>query len=488
MMDVDAIDRAAVLAAFGLDELEDDAELVAISRFAANLCQAPAAMVSVVETERQRFLAREGLDARETPRSTSMCATAMLGEGPLIVPDATKDERFAAMSLVTGEAHLRFYAGAPIVSEEGVPIGALCVIDTEPRPDGLTPLQREGLTVLAANARRRLAARRANLSAEREIEAREHHLRDIMDGLPQIAWSATAEGRFDYFNSRWQEMSGLPAPTRTEDWHQVVHPDDAPETFERWGKCLERGEVFESEYRFRQADGSWRWVLSRAVPIAGQDGGRRWFGTVTDIDSNHRLSENRDLLARELSHRIKNIFAVVASLIALRARKHPELGAFAQELSAAIHALGRAHDYVRPLEGRKGDRLSGLLADLLAPYGDKDATRVLIAGNDCPIGPRAATPLALVFHELATNSVKYGALSAPSGRVEVTVDCDADRAHICWRELGGPSPDEPDEEQGFGSRLVEMAVRGQLQGTLTREWAAEGLVATLEVPIHAIDS
>ena len=272
-----------------------------------------------------------------------------------------------------------------------------------------------------------------------------------------------------------------------DDWRQVVHPDETEQAFGAWSESYEAGKPFESEYRLKQSDGSWRWNLSRALAVADGSGKvSRWYGTLTDIDDSHRLSDTRDLLARELSHRIKNIFAVVAGLVSIRARRHPAAREFSDELIATIRALGRAHDFVRPVEGVKGDSLRGLMGELMAPYDDGNG-RVRLTGNDCSIGIRAATPLALVFHELATNSAKYGALSQEDGSIEIMIDCpeNDDVARIGWRERGGPALNEPGKE-GFGSRLVQMSIEGQLGGSIERRFPAEGVEIDLAIPVKSI--
>jgi PAS domain S-box-containing protein len=482
-------ERIQVLASYKPDALADDDELNAIARFAAQLCGAPMGFVSLVEREQQLFLGREGTDLRSTPREVSFCAHTMTHGGPMVVTDASSDPRFADNALVTGEEHVRFYAGAPLISPEGAPLGALCVIDRVPRPEGLTPLQSEGLDVLAQAVMRRLDARRKGLAAvARESEAA-RTMREIADLLPAVIWSADGTGKFDYFNSRWREVTGKPEPKVTGEWREVIHPDDTGPVLGAWSKSFEAGKPYESEYRLRHADGSWRWTLARALAVTEPDGSvRRWYGTLTDIDDSYRKSQEQDLLARELSHRIKNIFAVVAGLVSIRARRHEGAKAFADELVGAFRALGRAHDFVRPMEGVKGDSLHGLLAELMAPYADGDG-RVEITGGDCSIGPRAATPLALVFHELATNSAKYGSLSTEGGSVEIHLDCPEhdEMSRIEWRERGGPAPANPGAD-GFGTRLVKTSIEGQLGGTIERRFAPGGLEIDLAIPLAAIRS
>ena len=479
--------RLSVLAAHGADALVDDPELQEIVDFAARLCDAPAAMVTLVERDRQHFVARTGIDSRETPRPVSFCAHAMLGSEPLVVEDTHRDDRFADNVLVTGDPKIRFYAGHPLISSEGAPLGSLCVLDREPRPGGLSEVQLQGLKVLAQSVMRRLAQRRLGSSATEAVARGETELKRMIDSVPGIAWTSEGDGRFDYVNARWKEATGREPPTVTEEWREAIHPDDREAAAAKFRDALSRNVLFEDEWRLKMADGSYRWVQSRAVPVIADGGAARWFGTVIDVDRAHRLSESRDLLARELSHRIKNIFAVIGGLIAIRARGRDDVADFAKEIGDAIRSLGVAHDYVRPFEGRRGETLSGLLEDLLAPYGDTRSDRVQIQGAGVPIGQSAATPLALIFHELATNSAKYGALSCAEGRVAITVQAPKDgddMVEVLWEEHSAECEFEGDAtREGFGSRLLRLAVEGQLDGSFERNFSDDGLDVTLRLPL-----
>ena len=478
-------DRARELAPFGIDSLEDDFELESIAAFAAKLCGTPNASVTIVEERRQRFLARHGLESNETPRSVSFCAHAMQGDELFVVPDATKDPRFADNDLVTGETHLRFYAGAPLVTEDGTELGALCVIDTEPHPEGLNELQREGLRVLARSAVRRFVNEREALRSRDQAKERARMLNLVLDSVPGIAWSADENLTFDFFNARWDEVTGAEPPRSTAAWEAHIHPEDFGRTIAKFEAAVEQKRVFDDEWRLRLADGSYRWALSRAVPIQLGNGRWRWVGTIIDIDDAHRLSESRDLLARELSHRIKNIFAVVASLITLSARRDPDLRYFAQEMTDKIAALGRAHEFVAPTGMVRENTLHGLLDQIFAPYNSQHEQRITVTGSNPTIQGRAATPLALVFHELATNSAKYGVLANEEGVVDVTISqADHDMLRIEWHEPG-VAPQETGSE-GFGSRLLKMSVEGQMQGRIDRQWTDDGLSVVLDLSLAAL--
>lgn len=465
-------------------DLEDDPELARLVKFAARLCDAPVGLVTLVENEMQRFLARSGSDARATPRSASFCAHAMDREQVMEVPDATADPRFADNPLVTGEPHIRFYAGAPLKTADGMPLGALCVTDSRPRPAGLSEFQREGLEVLAAAAMRRLNAYQESTESQQVLRRREALLQALADSIPDIAWSANTEGRIDYHNVRFTEYVG----GTIENTTSPIHPDDRERTDAEWARARSTGTNFEVEHRVRRNDGQYRWMMARAVPLKDEESGIvRWFGTTTDIDDAHKLSESRELLARELSHRIKNIFAVIGGLVSLTLRKQPGARELGDELIGMIHALGRAHHYVDPVAAASNSNLRELVSELFAPYVVNGQSRIAVTGDIVEVAPRAVTPLALVFHELATNSTKYGALSNEQGKVTLELEHDeaGAAARFTWTETGGPPPKQPGTG-GFGSQLMDMSITGQLRGKLERKWLPAGLVVELELPLEAI--
>lgn len=488
--------RAQVIAAHGFDSLENDAELSEIARFAARLCDAKISLVTLVEAERQRFIARTGVEIDETPRSTSLCAHAMMEGGLLIVPDATQDPRFADFDLVTGDFGLRFYAGVPLASVEGAPLGALCVIDTAARPGGLSELQRQGLTVLAQAAKRRIQARREARESDAEHARRNAQFRTLGDWLPDIIWSSDGEGRFDYFSRRWGTVTGSAPPSAIDRWQPFVHEEDWDTTATKWMDCSARGDTYEAEYRLRQADGSWRWTMARALPVKDENGAvMRWFGTLTDIHETRRQADSSGALAHEMAHRIKNVFALISGLVSVRTRGRDELREFGEDLVGTITALGKAQDFVRPKGQPESSDLRALVHALLGPFADGKSKRVAVVGDTVPIGPRSATPLALVLHELATNSVKYGALSADRGRIAIALRRDGESMVVAWTETGGPEPAEHDppphepaehQRRGFGTRLIDMSITAQLDGTIDRDWRKEGLAITLRLPCETL--
>lgn len=475
--------RNDIVRSFGLAALVDDPRLIKITDFAASLCEAPTALVSFVESDRQWFAARTGMDARETPRDASFCAHAMLSDQLMVVPDASEDPRFSNNPLVLGDPHIRFYAGAPLLTDDGTPLGALCVIDNVAR-EGLTDLQAQGLTLLAANIMAILTLRRSMERRGRERDEQESKFRILADTMPQMVWSTLPDGYHDYYNARWYEFTGVtPGSTDGEGWNGMFHPEDQERAWNVWRRSLETGDPYEIEYRLRDRHGEYRWTLGRALAMRDADGQvTRWFGTCTDIHDQKMILAQREVVAHELSHRIKNIFAVISGLITFSTRHQPELLLAASDLRDRILALGRAHDFVRPHSDvsrpeKQQDSLHGMIYELLAAYQE----RIHIEGDDFVIDDRSATPLALLFHELATNAAKYGALSTVDGRVAVRTTANGASARLCWNEQGGPAVSPP-EKEGFGSKLIELSIVRQLGGRIEREWTEKGLVVSMELP------
>ncbi|MGB7434897.1 MAG: GAF domain-containing protein [Candidatus Acidiferrum sp.] len=170
---VAALDRYAILDSEPEESFDD---LVIL---AAHICQTPIAMLSLVDDHRQWFKSKFGVEVRETPKEFSICAHAIKQHDLFIVPDTTKDDRFRENPVVTGEPHIRFYAGAPLVNEDGYALGTLCVVDKQPRE--LDPAQREAITALSRLALRQMELR-MNLQLLKDAlndRTREEHAREM---------------------------------------------------------------------------------------------------------------------------------------------------------------------------------------------------------------------------------------------------------------------------------------------------------------------
>jgi PAS domain S-box-containing protein len=326
-----------------------------------------------------------------------------------------------------------------------------------------------------------------------EAHARsEAAFRTLANAMPQMVWSTQPDGYHDYYNARWYEFTGVPEnSTDGEGWNGMFHEEDRERAWASWRHSLETGAPYQIEYRLRHHSGVYRWVLGRALAIRDNRGRiTRWYGTCTDIHDTKMAAAEREVVAHELSHRIKNIFSVLSSIISLSARSNPDAQPFALELRKRIEAMGRAHDFVRPHSQASRpvpveQSIFGLVEELLVPYGNAEE-RISVSGEDIQLGDSAATPLALLLHELATNAAKYGALSGDAGKLAISGRQHETDYILEWREHGGTGAiGEPDQE-GFGSRLMRISVEGQLGGKLVRRWEPDGVHVTVTMPRAAV--
>lgn len=471
----------------------------------------------IVHETTDRILAQKALARSEERLSLALNGSSLVGtwDWDVAANVVTSDDKFAAMF---GLDPLRAGLGVPIeeflaaihpddVTRVGDEIAAV-LEDGSPYRSEYRLVDRQGAThhVIASGRPRLDAEGKAtrfpgvivDVSEQRRISdalaESELRFRTLADTMPQMVWSTLPDGYHDYYNARWYEFTGVPQGTTDgEGWNDMFHPEDQERAWKAWRHSLETGEPYQIEYRLKHYTGVYRWTLGLALPIRDLSGQIvRWIGTCTDIHETKLVAEERELVAQELSHRIKNIFAVLTSIISLSARnKSDEVKAFSTELRQRIYALGEAHDFVRPHSHvsrppENQGSLKSLIDRLMQPYGSEAGTRILFAGDDAQIDDGAATPLALLFHELGTNSAKYGALSIEAGRVNLTGAQAGERYRLSWKEQGGPAIEREGELSGFGSRLITLSVEGQMRGTLQRVWEADGLRVEIDLPLDTL--
>jgi two-component sensor histidine kinase len=199
-----------------------------------------------------------------------------------------------------------------------------------------------------------------------------------------------------------------------------------------------------------------------------------------DITERKEAEERQALLAREVDHRAKNAMAIVQSIVRLtKANSISEYGAV---IEGRLKALSRAHALLSDSRWQ-GAEFAKLVDEELAPFRSADADRIRVAGPKVLLNPTTAQTLALALHELATNAVKYGALSRASGNLELKWDIEPDTIVLNWRERGGPAVREP-QSTGFGTRIITGSIERQLGGKATFDWHSDGLSCALRVPHH----
>jgi two-component sensor histidine kinase len=361
-------DRLAALKSYRILDTPPEAPFEDLVRLAARICAAPISLISFVAEHLQWFKAEVGLGLKETPLDRS-CCVRLLQPGLTIVRDLAADLRFHSHPLVTGEPHLRFYAGAVLETPEGFPIGTVCVLDHGPRD--LSEDQAYTLTTLARQVMSQLELRRS-----------------------------------------------------------LADRDEA-------------------------------------------------------LEVSRRVERRQALLVRELHHRVRNTLAVVQSLLGTTARRTGSVDEFYHAFSARIAALAKTQallteDYWQTVPMRE------LASTQLQPFGNGEPPRVALTGPPLDLAADLAVPLGMALHELAANAAKYGALSTPTGHVEVTWDLRdvQGRRKVCleWTERDGPPIHAPQCE-GFGSILLRKVLPMQVEAEVDVQFGRDGLRCRIEAPL-----
>ena len=231
----DEAKRLAALDSYGILDTPAEQGFDDIVLLATQICEAPVALVSLVADERQWFKARIGFDACETPLSQSVCAHTLWRPGLLVVPDLAVDPRTCGNTLVTGSPHLRFYAGARLETPEGEALGALCVIDTEPRMEGLPSHQARALEALARQVMAQLELRRA----VRTLASRATEQRRTWQVSPDLLGVLNTDAVFESSNPAWQTVLGWSeAEIASTAFFDLLHPDDLARSRAAWAAAL----------------------------------------------------------------------------------------------------------------------------------------------------------------------------------------------------------------------------------------------------------
>jgi two-component system, chemotaxis family, CheB/CheR fusion protein len=329
--------------------------------------------------------------------------------------------------------------------------------------------------------------------AEERQRASERRLLALVEGIPQLVWRATEDGKWTWASPQWSTYTGqTEAQSRNHGWLDAMHPDDRGPAIEAWRDATQTG-VLQMEGRLRSAvDGSYRWFQTRAMPVRGERGEVvEWLGTSTDIDDLRRMQEQQHVMVAELQHRTRNLLGVVHSIAQQTVATSDTLASFEAAFNERLAALSR----VQGLLSRAGDEpitLSTLIRSELDAFAAANLQeRVVLDGPDVRIRKATVQTFALALHELATNARKYGALSNAHGQLSVTwwihdSDGQVPRLVLEWVEtgidrqhgIGGAAP-----ENGYGRELIENALPYALDATTRYELGETEVRCLIELPL-----
>lgn len=323
--------------------------------------------------------------------------------------------------------------------------------------------------------------------AQTELSESEARVRALADNLPygmvyQIVRDANGVRHFSFVSSRCKELNGIDAEAAMANpalLHSQILDEDRAAFTAAEEAAFAAMKPFEAEARIRKPDGEVRWYRCASAPRQISDGSVVWDGVQIDIHDMKVAEERRMLLMKEMSHRIKNNLSTVLSIATQTGRHAADYATFNKSFQSRLVALAKSHDLLMKDVRGTADLREILEAELLPYSVDTALGRTLtLSGEAVRLSSRAAVGFGLVVHELATNAAKYGAY-AGAGSIDVSWRVSDGPIVLQWRERGGPVVAQP-LKSGFGSRLIDSVLRGELRGAVEARFAPHGFEAELQ--------
>jgi two-component sensor histidine kinase/DNA-binding response OmpR family regulator len=267
-----------------------------------------------------------------------------------------------------------------------------------------------------------------------------------------------------------------------EKMRKCIHPDDLATFTGALASLGQRTPSFDIELRIARPSGDLRWCRLVTAAQLDADGGLiRLSGVTADITERKEADTKQALLAREVDHRAKNALAVVQAIVRLARRD--DIQEFILGVEGRINALAQTHELLSRSRWEGADVLR-LVLEELAPYQGEKPQRVSALGPTVMVSPENAQTVAIALHELATNAAKYGALSQPDGRVDVSWSSFEGKLAVSWKEAGGPKV-EPPSTKGFGTKIITASFADPRRGKVAFDWRPDGLICSLELNLMA---
>ncbi len=313
----------------------------------------------------------------------------------------------------------------------------------------------------------------------------ENRYRQLVTATSGIVWMTDADGQVHKPQTGWPEITGMQWPDyKGYMWIKCVHKDDRDRLKPDPIQIDENGQ-YQTEFRLWHAPTKdWRWFSSKCVPLRNANGVvREWITTLTDIHERKLAGERRELMIGELRHRLKNLFTVINSLMqSSRPRNEATVDLFISKLRGRIHALSTAADLAIATH-RVSIDFGTMAKIILKPFLDDKAECILMDGPPLELSEETGGSLALALHELATNAIKYGALSTENGQVHLYWTCgpsvEGEQVVIEWEEKGGPVARAP-SRGGFGSRIIKFSVARERASKVLLDYPEDGLICRFQ--------
>ncbi|HYG42538.1 MAG TPA: HWE histidine kinase domain-containing protein, partial [Bordetella sp.] len=315
---------------------------------------------------------------------------------------------------------------------------------------------------------------------------REFLYEDLLNSLPAAIYTTDAAGRLTFYNEAAVAFSGRRPTLGSDEWcvtWRLYHLDGRPMPHDQCPMAValrENREVRGVEAIAERPDGSRIVFQPYPTPLRDADGNVvGGINMLVDVTERKQGEERQRLLLHEVNHRANNLLSVMQSFVTLT--QAADVSSYRDVLDGRLRALAVAHSLLAESRWHGAD-LARLISEELAPYMEAGESGVWLQGSTIPLIPAAAQSLAMIIHELATNAVKYGALSVQGGKLNVQWHPEGNNVTLRWTEAGGPAVRQP-TRTGLGSSVIERCA-AQLGGSLSRQWPAEGLKVELCWPLQ----
>lgn len=325
-------------------------------------------------------------------------------------------------------------------------------------------------------------------NVEEALATSERRMRSLVTGIPQLVFRSLGTGERIWGSPQWITFTGLSfEDSLGYGWLDRVHPDDRKATMDAWERVEERGEYYVEHRIYEAATGHWPWHQTRATPLRDDQGKiLEWIGTSTDVEELRQLQRHQQTLLAELQHRVRNTLGVVRSIARRTAERSKDVDEMSSHFQGRLDAFSRVQAIVTR-NPESGIDLAGLIEDELLAHAAREGESLKINGPDVSLKPRPAETISLAVHELATNAVKYGALSSEGGRIAVTWERlqpdGSEMLRLVWEENGVKMPSKEPARQGFGLELLQRTLPYDLRAETRVVFRPEGIRFELAMPL-----
>jgi PAS domain S-box-containing protein len=492
---MDETARLSLLRRYDILDTPPEAAFDHIVALAAKVLDMPVSLVSLVDETRVWFKARNGMRDNEVVRAPGFCASAIEQTSPWLVEDAQSDLRTMRHPWVTGEAHIRSYAGIPLTMPEGSPLGVLCAMDTKPRRIEARELGMLGefaalvvdKLVSRSTSRAAIWEKDVAVGVAGELAGQSRLLTAMVQSSQDAIITKDLNGRVTSWNRAAEQMFGYTEKEMVGELGTRIIPPDRHAEDDYVLSSIAGGKSVDHYETLRMHKSGRQLPISITVSPIWDDRGEVIGASkiARDITDRKNSQDRINALMREVNHRVKNQYAIILSMLRQTGRTTRSQAEFETRIRERIMSLSRSHDLLVSADWR-GTTIAELVSSQIEPYTNRG--RVSTNGPSILLTPSAAQYLGMALHELAIHSAEQGAMAEGGGRVDIGWSVenrdDGPWLHLTWNELDGPEVGHI-AEGGFAQAILQRMAPDAVSGFGRIEAADGHLTWTIDAPLSA---